>query len=124
MYRFKCCWSDLFFNSEERFDMFFFLRILQIRQGMYTSVFGAREPETGRILAFKKARFDYFEADSVRFMQDVDACVRKLKVEALARARKEFVHTSNGFVLCRKSNKVEKDHEKSYIWWLVVKRVL
>ena len=32
--------------------MFFFLRILQIRQGMYTSVFGAREPETGRILAF------------------------------------------------------------------------
>ncbi|KAH0939905.1 LOW QUALITY PROTEIN: hypothetical protein HID58_007366 [Brassica napus] len=150
-----------FFNSEERFDMFFFLRILQIRQGMYTSVFGAREPETGRILAFKKARFDNFEADSVRsitrqivilrklnqvflfnqklmvglsiwgirayikrFMQDVDACVRKLKVEALARARKEFVHTSNGFVLCRKSNKVEKDHEKSYIWWLVVKRVL
>ncbi|KAH0938326.1 hypothetical protein HID58_005787 [Brassica napus] len=126
-----------FFNSEERFDMFFFLRILQIRQGMYTSVFGAREPETGRILAFKKARFDNFEADSVRsitrqivvlrklnqrFMQDVDACVRKLKVEALARARKEFVHTSNGFVLCRKSNKVEKDHEKSYIWWLVVKR--
>ncbi|XP_013584310.1 PREDICTED: uncharacterized protein LOC106293191 isoform X3 [Brassica oleracea var. oleracea] len=23
-----------------------------------------------------------------------------------------------------KSNKVEKDHEKSYIWWLMVKRVL
>ena len=61
---------------------------------------------------------------SKRLMQDVDACVRKLKVEALALARKEFVHTSNGFVLCRKSNKVEKDHEKSYIWWLMVKRVL
>ncbi|KAH0878389.1 hypothetical protein HID58_065783 [Brassica napus] len=99
-----------------------------IGQGMYISVFCAREPETGRILAFKKARFDNFEADSVRgskrLMQDVDACVRKLKVEALALARKEFVHTSNGFVLCRKSNKVEKDHEKSYIWWLMVKRVL
>ncbi|KAF2545219.1 hypothetical protein F2Q70_00020548 [Brassica cretica] len=92
--------------------------ILQIGQGMYISVFGAREPETGRILAFKKAR------GSKRLMQDVDACVRKLKVEALARARKEFVHISNGFVLCRKSNKVEKDHDKSYIWWLMVKRVL
>ncbi|CAN7043264.1 unnamed protein product [Brassica oleracea var. botrytis] len=89
-----------------------------IGQGMYISVFCAREPETGRILAFKKAR------GSKRLMQDVDACVRKLKVEALALARKEFVHTSNGFVLCRKSNKVEKDHEKSYIWWLMVKRVL
>ncbi|KAH0881373.1 hypothetical protein HID58_068767, partial [Brassica napus] len=58
-----------------------------IGQGMYISVFGAREPETGRILALKKAR------GSKRYMQD-------------------------------KSNKVEKDHERSYIWWLMVKRVL
>lgn len=67
-----------FFNSEERFDMFFFLRILQIRQGMYTSVFGAREPETGRILAFKKARFDNFEADSVRSITRQIVILRKL----------------------------------------------
>ncbi|CAF1936638.1 unnamed protein product [Brassica oleracea var. botrytis] len=40
-----------------------------IGQGMYISVFGAREPETGRILALKKAR------GSKRYMQDVNACV-------------------------------------------------
>ncbi|KAG2298592.1 hypothetical protein Bca4012_009842 [Brassica carinata] len=41
-------------------------RILQIGQVMYSSVFGARVLETGRILAFKKARFDNSEADSAR----------------------------------------------------------
>ncbi|KAF3588536.1 hypothetical protein F2Q69_00032238 [Brassica cretica] len=31
-------------------------KLSMIGQGMYISVFGAREPETGRILALKKAR--------------------------------------------------------------------
>lgn len=54
-----------FFNSEERFAMFFFLWLYQIGQGTYSSVFGAWEPETWRIVASKKARFDNFEPDSV-----------------------------------------------------------
>ncbi|CAF1927938.1 unnamed protein product [Brassica napus] len=65
-------------SSKGRFGMFFFLRIVQIGQGMYISVFGAREPETGRILAFKKARFDNFEADSVRSITRQIVILRRL----------------------------------------------
>ncbi|KAL0705090.1 hypothetical protein Bca4012_071515 [Brassica carinata] len=49
-----------------------------IGQGMYISVFCAREPETGRILAFKKARFDNFEADSVRSITRQIVILRRL----------------------------------------------
>ena len=41
-------------------------------------MFGAREPETGRILALKKARFDNFEADSVRSIKIQIVILRRL----------------------------------------------
>ncbi|KAK6123179.1 hypothetical protein DH2020_043081 [Rehmannia glutinosa] len=39
-----------------------------IGQGTYSTVFRARDFETGRIVALKKVRFDNFEPESVRFM--------------------------------------------------------
>ncbi|KAL0535673.1 hypothetical protein IC582_030014 [Cucumis melo] len=43
-------------------------KLEKIGQGTYSSVFRARELETGRIVALKKVRFDNFEPESVRFM--------------------------------------------------------
>ncbi|CAL9128720.1 unnamed protein product [Musa textilis] len=40
----------------------------KIGQGTYSSVFRARDLNTGKIVALKKVRFDNFEPESVRFM--------------------------------------------------------
>ncbi|KAK7374541.1 hypothetical protein VNO80_07971 [Phaseolus coccineus] len=53
-------WVPLKADSFERLD--------KIGQGTYSSVFQAREVETGRMVALKKVRFDKFQADSIRFM--------------------------------------------------------
>ncbi|XP_020218831.1 protein IMPAIRED IN BABA-INDUCED STERILITY 1 isoform X1 [Cajanus cajan] len=53
-------WLPLQTDSFERLD--------KIGQGTYSSVFQAREIETGRMVALKKVRFDKFQAESVRFM--------------------------------------------------------
>ncbi|KAK7394456.1 hypothetical protein VNO78_14984 [Psophocarpus tetragonolobus] len=45
-----------------------FHRLDKIGQGTYSSVFQAREVETGRMVALKKVRFDKFQAESIRFM--------------------------------------------------------
>ncbi|CAH9118695.1 unnamed protein product [Cuscuta epithymum] len=49
-----------------RADMF--QRLDKIGQGTYSTVYRARENESGRMVALKKVRFDNFQADSVRFM--------------------------------------------------------
>ncbi|KAK7295415.1 hypothetical protein RJT34_18323 [Clitoria ternatea] len=53
-------WVPLKTDSFEKLD--------KIGQGTYSSVFQAREVDTGRMFALKKVRFDKFQADSIRFM--------------------------------------------------------
>ncbi|EEF47820.1 ATP binding protein, putative [Ricinus communis] len=55
-----------------------FEKLEKIGQGTYSSVFRAREIETGRIVALKKVRFDNFEPESVRFMAREILILRRL----------------------------------------------
>ncbi|KAL1197309.1 Protein IMPAIRED IN BABA-INDUCED STERILITY 1 [Cardamine amara subsp. amara] len=55
-----------------------FEKLEKIGQGTYSSVFRARETETGRIVAMKKVRFDNFEPESVRFMAREIMILRRL----------------------------------------------
>ncbi|KFK44020.1 hypothetical protein AALP_AA1G204600 [Arabis alpina] len=55
-----------------------FEKLEKIGQGTYSSVFRARETETGRIVALKKVRFDNFEPESVRFMAREILILRRL----------------------------------------------
>lgn len=50
----------------------------KIGQGTYSTVFRARELETGRVVALKKVRFDNFEPESVRFMAREITILRRL----------------------------------------------
>ncbi|KAM0979848.1 hypothetical protein ACFX13_015916 [Malus domestica] len=78
----------------------FFLSVLirsqlleKIGQGTYSSVFRARDLETGKIVALKKVRFDNFEPESVRFMAREILILRRLdhpnvvKLEGLITSR-------------------------------------
>lgn len=66
---------------------------LQIGQGTYSSVFRARDLDTGKIVALKKVRFDNFEPESVRFMAREILILRRLdhpniiKLEGLITSR-------------------------------------
>lgn len=66
---------------------------IQIGQGTYSSVFRARDLETGKIVALKKVRFDNFEPESVRFMAREILILRRLdhpnviKLEGLITSR-------------------------------------
>ena len=51
---------------------------MKIGQGTYSSVFKARDLDTGKIVALKKVRFDNFEPESVRFMSREILILRKL----------------------------------------------
>lgn len=51
---------------------------MQIGQGTYSSVFRAREVETGKIVALKKVRFDNFQPESIRFMAREIMILRRL----------------------------------------------
>ncbi|XP_050380152.1 cyclin-dependent kinase C-2 C-like [Argentina anserina] len=53
-------------------------KLEKIGQGTYSSVFRAREVETGRILALKKVRFDNFQPESIRFMAREIMILRRL----------------------------------------------
>ncbi|KAJ7956430.1 Protein kinase superfamily protein [Quillaja saponaria] len=70
-----------------------FEKLEKIGQGTYSSVFRAREIETGRIVALKKVRFDNFEPESVRFMAREIMILRRLdhpnviKLEGLITSR-------------------------------------
>ncbi|KAL0799760.1 hypothetical protein Bca101_054935 [Brassica carinata] len=55
-----------------------FEKLEKIGQGTYSSVFRARETETGKIVALKKVRFDNFEPESVRFMAREILLLRRL----------------------------------------------
>ncbi|KAF7838498.1 Protein IMPAIRED IN BABA-INDUCED STERILITY 1 [Senna tora] len=55
-----------------------FEKLEKIGQGTYSSVFRARDLETGKIVALKKVRFDNFEPESVRFMAREIMILRRL----------------------------------------------
>uniref|UniRef100_A0A7N0U9Q8 Protein kinase domain-containing protein n=1 Tax=Kalanchoe fedtschenkoi TaxID=63787 RepID=A0A7N0U9Q8_KALFE len=55
-----------------------FERICQIGQGTYSSVYKARDLETGKIVAMKKVRFANMDPESVRFMAREIHILRKL----------------------------------------------
>ncbi|KAK2981366.1 hypothetical protein RJ640_003326, partial [Escallonia rubra] len=55
-----------------------FEKLEKIGQGTYSSVFRARDLESGRIVALKKVRFDNFEPESVRFMAREILILRRL----------------------------------------------
>ncbi|CAB4281059.1 unnamed protein product [Prunus armeniaca] len=68
-------------------------KLEKIGQGTYSSVFRARDLETGKIVALKKVRFDNFEPESVRFMAREILILRRLdhpnviKLEGLITSR-------------------------------------
>ncbi|XP_042953196.1 protein IMPAIRED IN BABA-INDUCED STERILITY 1-like isoform X3 [Carya illinoinensis] len=70
-----------------------FEKLEKIGQGTYSSVFRARNTETGRIVALKKVQFDNFEPESVRFMAREIMILRRLdhpniiKLEGLITSR-------------------------------------
>ncbi|XP_010258718.1 PREDICTED: probable serine/threonine-protein kinase At1g54610 isoform X3 [Nelumbo nucifera] len=70
-----------------------FEKMEKIGQGTYSSVFRARELDTGRIVALKKVRFDNFDPESVRFMAREILILRRLdhpnimKLEGLITSR-------------------------------------
>ncbi|PHU19619.1 putative serine/threonine-protein kinase [Capsicum chinense] len=55
-----------------------FQRLEKIGQGTYSSVYRARDVETGKMVALKKVKFDNFQPDSVRFMAREITILRKL----------------------------------------------
>ncbi|GMI99260.1 CDC2C [Hibiscus trionum] len=63
-------WVPLQADSFEKLD--------KIGQGTYSSVFKAREVETGRMVALKKVRFDNFQPESIRFMAREIMILRRL----------------------------------------------
>ncbi|KAM3380769.1 protein IMPAIRED IN BABA-INDUCED STERILITY 1 isoform X1 [Capsicum galapagoense] len=70
-----------------------FEKLEKIGQGTYSSVFRARDLESGRTVALKKVRFDNFEPESVRFMAREIMILRRLdhpniiKLEGLITSR-------------------------------------
>ncbi|XP_041998645.1 protein IMPAIRED IN BABA-INDUCED STERILITY 1-like [Salvia splendens] len=63
-------WAPLRADSFEKLE--------KIGQGTYSTVFRARDLETGKIVALKKVRFDNFEPESVRFMAREITILRRL----------------------------------------------
>ncbi|KAK7271812.1 hypothetical protein RJT34_28020 [Clitoria ternatea] len=55
-----------------------FQKLEKIGQGTYSSVFRAREVETGKMFALKKVRFDNFQPESIRFMAREITILRRL----------------------------------------------
>ncbi|KAL5198388.1 hypothetical protein ABZP36_001900 [Zizania latifolia] len=55
-----------------------FEKLEKVGQGTYSSVFRARDLDTGKIVALKKVRFDNFEPESVRFMAREIQILRRL----------------------------------------------
>ncbi|XP_020275617.1 probable serine/threonine-protein kinase At1g54610 isoform X2 [Asparagus officinalis] len=68
-------------------------KLEKIGQGTYSSVFKARDLDTGKIVALKKVRFDNYEPESVRFMAREIMILRRLnhpnvvKLEGIITAR-------------------------------------
>ncbi|XP_062151128.1 protein IMPAIRED IN BABA-INDUCED STERILITY 1-like isoform X3 [Alnus glutinosa] len=70
-----------------------FEKLEKIGQGTYSSVFRAREVESGRMVALKKVRVDNFQPESIRFMAREIMILRRLdhpnimKLEGLITSR-------------------------------------
>ncbi|MCL7034113.1 hypothetical protein MKW94_013069 [Papaver nudicaule] len=70
-----------------------FQKMDKIGQGTYSSVYRARDLDTGKIVALKKVRFDNLDPESVRFMAREICIVRRLdhpnviKLEGLVTSR-------------------------------------
>jgi len=70
-----------------------FEKLEKIGQGTYSSVFQAREVETGRMVALKKVRVENFQPESIRFMAREIMILRRLnhpnimKLEGLITSR-------------------------------------
>lgn len=66
---------------------------MKIGQGTYSSVFQAREVDTGRMVALKKVRVENFQPESIRFMAREIMILRRLnhpniiKLEGLITSR-------------------------------------
>ncbi|KAL0535532.1 hypothetical protein IC582_029865 [Cucumis melo] len=56
-----------------------FEKLEKIGQGTYSSVFRAREVDSGRMVALKKVRFDNFQPESIRFMAREIMILRRLE---------------------------------------------
>ncbi|XP_031741619.1 protein IMPAIRED IN BABA-INDUCED STERILITY 1 isoform X2 [Cucumis sativus] len=56
-----------------------FEKLEKIGQGTYSSVFRAREVESGKMVALKKVRFDNFQPESIRFMAREIMILRRLE---------------------------------------------
>ncbi|KAK9272248.1 hypothetical protein L1049_002619 [Liquidambar formosana] len=73
-----------------------FEKLEKIGQGTYSSVFQARDIETGRMVALKKVRFDNFQPESIRFMAREIMILRRLdhpnimKLEGLITSRLSY----------------------------------
>lgn len=67
--------------------------VMQIGQGTYSSVYRARDLETGKVVALKKVRFVNMDPESVRFMAREILILRRLdhpnvmKLEGLVTSR-------------------------------------
>lgn len=72
------CINQLNYISLECKHFISLLMFKQIGQGTYSSVFKAREVETGRLVALKKVRFDNFQPESIRFMAREITILRRL----------------------------------------------
>ncbi|KAL9691884.1 hypothetical protein QQ045_012311 [Rhodiola kirilowii] len=55
-----------------------FVKLDKIGQGTYSSVYKARNTDTGKIMALKKVRFDNFQQESIRFMAREIIILRRL----------------------------------------------
>ncbi|KAA8547953.1 hypothetical protein F0562_004382 [Nyssa sinensis] len=110
-----------------------FEKLDKIGQGTYSSVYRARNVETGRIVALKKVRFDTFQPESVRFMSREITILRKLdhpnvmKLEGLITSRlscniylvfEYMEHDLSGLLSCP-DIKFSDAQIKCYMWQLL-----
>uniref|UniRef100_A0A5B6YN06 Protein kinase domain-containing protein n=1 Tax=Davidia involucrata TaxID=16924 RepID=A0A5B6YN06_DAVIN len=110
-----------------------FEKLDKIGQGTYSSVYRARNVETGRIVALKKVRFDTFQPESVRFMAREITILRRLdhpnvmKLEGLITSRlscniylifEYMEHDLSGLLSCP-DIKFSDAQIKCYMWQLL-----
>ncbi|CAO2834189.1 unnamed protein product [Amaranthus hypochondriacus] len=110
-----------------------FEKLDKIGQGTYSSVYKARDLETGKIVAMKKVRFVNMDPESVRFMAREILILRKLdhpnimKLEGLVTSRMsgslylvfEYMEHDLAGLLARPGNKFTESQIKCYMQQLL-----